>query len=46
MHGVRALTVICSVAIFAGAAGGCAAISGLDKLEKVDCTDDGWRAAR
>jgi len=40
MHLVRRLTFVGWAAISAALAAGCAAISGLDKLEKVDCTSD------
>ena len=38
MHVVRPIRLLTSLAIFAATAAGCAAISGLDQLEKVDCT--------
>ncbi len=37
---MRPLRLLASFAIFAATSTGCAAISGLDKLEKVDCTSD------
>lgn len=37
---MRAIRLLTSFAIFAATAAGCAAISGLDQLEKVDCTAD------
>lgn len=37
---MRPIRLLTSLAIFAATAAGCAAISGLDQLEKIDCTVD------